>query len=147
MAVTAQLSSADTDSSKNLCLITDTDLTQLDSCLKHGRQILHQFTEVNSSVSGKVKQYFIIIKGIFRINQLHLKTMLPDLFKTNLKCFFFFLLIVGFLLIITLGSNTQYRLQRLDYLIRRNLPRTSNHSTIFNAPCCFHNNMIVTGNL
>ena len=88
--MTAEASAADTDTAHDLRLITDTNLAQFDTCLEYRSQILYQLTEINSSVCCKVKKDFIVVKCIFRINQLHLKTMLPDLFKTNLKCFFFF---------------------------------------------------------
>ena len=32
-------------------------------------QILYQLPEINPPVRGKVEQYFIIVKGIFRVNQ------------------------------------------------------------------------------
>ena len=90
----AKRSSADADSAEDLRLIADTDLAKLDSRLKDCRQILYQLAEINSSVGGKVKQHFVIVKRILCIDQLHLQVMCPDLLLADFKRFFFFLAVV-----------------------------------------------------
>ena len=94
MGMAAKRSSADTDTSQNLCLIPDTDLAKFDSGTENSCQILYQLTEINSSVCCKIKQYFIIIKSIFHINELHFQLVFADLFQTDFKSFFFFLFIL-----------------------------------------------------
>ena len=104
----AQRTTTDTNTTQNLSLITYTDLTKFDSCLKYRSQILNQLSKVNSSVCGKIKQNLIIIKGIFCINQFHVQLMLPNLFQTNLKGFFFLYLIGSLLLHISLCCHAKY---------------------------------------
>ena len=72
----AQRPSTDADTTADLCLITDTNLTQLDTGLEHTCQILYQFAEVDTSVCCKIEENLIVIKGILYIDQFHLQTML-----------------------------------------------------------------------
>ena len=44
-----------TDTSESFRLISDADLTKFNSCLKDHSQVFYKFTEVNSSVSGKIE--------------------------------------------------------------------------------------------
>ena len=81
--MTAEISSADTDTSHNLCLITHANLPQLDPRLEHGSQILDQLPEVYPSFRSKIKQYFIIIKCIFTVDQFHLKLMLTRYLRVS----------------------------------------------------------------
>src|SRR5699024_11456821 len=83
----AQLSAADSNPSKDFGFISHTDLPKFDPGLKHSRQILYQFSEVNPSVCCKVKQDFIIIKCILYIDKLHFQSMFPYFFLTDLVSF------------------------------------------------------------
>ena len=76
IAVAAQRPSTDADTTADLCLITDTNLTQLDTSLEHTCQILYQFAEVDTSIRRKIEQHLVIIKRILRIDQLHFQTVL-----------------------------------------------------------------------
>ena len=96
---------ADTDPSQDFGFIPHADLTQFDPRLKHTCQILYQLPEVDPSVCCKIKQHFIVIKGIFRINELHVQPMLADFFLADTEGFFFLPFICRFLLIIPLGGN------------------------------------------
>ena len=61
-----------------------------------------------TSVRRKIEQHLIVVKGIFRIDQLHFQTVLADFFLTDLKRFFFFCLISGFLLVVALCRHAQH---------------------------------------
>ena len=91
--MTAKRSAADADSAQNLRLVAHADLAQLDSGLKHACKVFYQLAEIHPSVRRKIEQNLIVVKGIFRIDQLHFQTVLADLFLTDLKRFFFFCLI------------------------------------------------------
>ena len=99
----AQLPATDTDTANHLRLITNTDLTELDPCLEYRCQILYQFTEINSSICNKVEQYFIIVKCILGLDQLHIKLMFCNLLFTDSKCLLalFFIIFVSFLIFIS----------------------------------------------
>ena len=83
--MTAETSAADTDSSKNFCFISYTNLAKFNSCLKNRCKILYQLAKINSAVCCKVKQHFIVIKSILCVNQLHLKSMLANLLLADLE--------------------------------------------------------------
>ena len=104
----AQRAAADTDTSENLRLISHTDLTQLNTCFEDRRQILYQFTKVDSSVCGKIKENLVVVKGIFHIDQLHLQLMRTDFLDTDLICFFLFFTITLFFGIILLCSHADH---------------------------------------
>ena len=106
--MTAQRSAADADSAQNLRLVAHADLAQLDPRFENTCKILYQLSEIHSSVCRKIKQNLIVVKGIFRIDQLHFQTVLVDLFLTDLKRFFFFCLISGFLLVVALCRHAQH---------------------------------------
>ena len=114
--MTAQRTSADTDSSQDLSLIPDTDLTQFNSGLKYGSQILYQLPEIYTSISSKIKQYLIIIKGILRINKLHLQVMSFNLLLEYLKFLLLIAPIVLLPVIILLCGQPDHILQRLNHL-------------------------------
>ena len=139
--MTAQRSSADTDTAQNLGLIPDTDLTQFDSSTEHTCQIFYQFTEIDSSVCGKIKQQFIVVKRILCLYQFHRKTMFFDLFQANFICFFLFFMISLFNAVILRCCHTDHRLQRLNHLIVCNAFRWYNDCTIFNTAGCLHDDM------
>ena len=106
--MTAKLSSTDPHTAYDLGLIADTDLAKLDPGLEYRRQILYQLTEIDPSVCGKIEKYFIVIKRVLCINELHLQLMLVDLFQTDTKSFFF-------LLLISLGSGMVIRIGDPDH--------------------------------
>ena len=108
--MTAERPAADADASDDLCLIPDADLPKLYPGLKDCRQIFYQFPEIDPSVRRKIKQHLIIIKSIFRIDQLHLQIMLPDLLQTDPKRLLFLLTVCGLLLDILLGRQSEHRL-------------------------------------
>ena len=110
MGVAAKTPAADADSSQDFCLIPHADLPQLNPCFEHTRQILYQLPEVNPSVCCKIKQHFVIIKSIFRINELHIQSVLADLFLADTESFFFLPLICRFLLVIPFRGYPQHRL-------------------------------------
>ena len=142
MGMAAQRTTAYADSAKNLCLIPHTDLTQFYTCLKNRGQILYKLTEVNTPICCKIKKDFIIIKGILRINEFHLKIMFGNLFKAYLKRCLFFFFILHLNLIILRRSHTNDLLKRLNDLVIFYFPRACQNKTILDAPGCFHNNML-----
>ena len=138
----AQSSSTDTHSSQNLCLISDTDLPQFNPRLKHCCQIFYQVTEINTSVRSKIKQYFIIIKGVFHIDQLHLQFMCPDLLQTNLVSFLLSFFITLRFRIIFRCSHTNNILQRLNNFLLVHFLWSQNDGTIFYPPGSLHDHVI-----
>ena len=104
----AKISSAYAYAAYDLCLVSYSHLAQLDPRLKNSGQIFYQLPEIYPSVRCKIKQDFIVIKGIFRIDQLHLKSVFFYLFLADLKGVFFFLSVIGFNVLVFLGSHTYY---------------------------------------
>src|SRR5699024_5023239 len=98
-------SAADSDTSQDLGLISDTDLTKFYPGLENCRQVLHQLPEVNPSICSKIKKDLIIIKSILHINKFHFQVMFPDFFLTDLIGFSFLLPIcLFFLVILSIGN-------------------------------------------
>ena len=113
----AKRSSANAVATDYLGLVPDTDLPELYPGLKYSRQVFYQFSEVDPAVSCKVEEDLVVVKGIFCIDELHIKVVLLDLFKTNLKGLFLFFP-VGLLLLIVLGAGgAKYCLKGLDHLL------------------------------
>ena len=88
--MTAKFSSTDSNPTHDLCLITDTDLAQLDSGPENRCKIFYQLAEIDTSVRRKIKEQLIIVKRVLRLHQLHIKLMFCYLFQADLKCLFFF---------------------------------------------------------
>ena len=95
VCMAAERPSADPDPSEDLCLVTDTDLTQLDPRAEYARQILYQVAEVDAAVRCKVEKDLAVVKCIFRLDQLHLQTAFQDLLSADLIRFFFFDAVLG----------------------------------------------------
>ena len=143
----AKRSPADTNTAQNLRLIPDADLPKFDPRLKNRSQILDQLAEIYPSVRRKIKQYFIVVKSIFRINQLHLQIVLSDLLKTNLESLFFPLFVVSLLLIVLRRCHTQYRFQRLDYFVILFLLWIAHYRTVFNPARRLHDHVVIFLNI
>ena len=138
----AKCASADTDAADDLGLVTDSDLAQLDPRLKYTGKILDQLSEIDSAVRRKVKQYFIVIKSIFRIDQLHFQLMLRYFLQTDLKSILFLPSVICFLFIIAFTGNTQYRLKRLDNLLILHIFRIAYDRSVLHASGSLYDNMI-----
>ena len=140
--MTAEGSSTDTITTYYLGLVSDTDLSELNSCLKYCRKIFYQLSEIDSSISCKVKQNLVVIKSIFRIDKLHLKIVLFYLLKTNLEGLFLFFLI-GLLLLVVLGAGgSEHSLQGLNHLAVLNIPGLTHHCSILDTTGGLNNYMI-----
>ena len=139
----AQRPAADADSAENLGLVAHTDLPQLDTRLEHRREIAHQLTEINPSVRGKIIQHLIVIKCIFRTDQLHWKPVLSDLLQADLISLFLLLVIVCLPLVIFLRGNPDHRLERLNHLRIVHIGRCQNHTPIFHAADCLDNHIVM----
>ena len=140
--MTAETSSADTYSTENLCLITYTDLTKFDSGLENRCKILYQLAEIDSSVGGKIKQYFIIVKSILRIDQFHFQTMFTDFLLTDFECVFLFQTILFFSFFVCFCRNSEYFFQRMYYFILSYFLRSENNSSEFDSTRCLNDYMI-----
>ena len=140
--MTAKRPSTNTNTAKDLRLITDTDLTKLDPGLKHRRQILNQLPEINTAIRCKIKQYLVIIKGILRIDQLHLKPMLTDLLLADLKSLFLLPAVLSLMVLVLLRCNTENLLQRMDHLVLLHAARLQDNTAILHTTGSLHDHMI-----
>ena len=131
--MTAETSSADTYSTENLCLITYTDLTKFDSGLENRCKILYQLAEIDSSVGGKIKQYFIIVKSILRIDQFHFQIMFTYLLLADFKRVFFFQTILFFSFFVCFCRNSEDFFQRMYYFLFSYFLRSENNSSEFDS--------------
>ena len=138
----AKRPSADADAPHNLRLIPHPDLAQLNPRLKHRRQIFHKLPEIDPPVRGKIKQHLIVVKCIFRIDQLHLQLMLFDLLQADLKGFLFLLLIPPLNLLVIFVRHADHGLKRLDDLFLIHLARAQDHLAELNPARRLHNHMI-----
>ena len=64
----AQRTAADTDAAHDLCLVADANLTEFNSRLEYGCQILYQLAEVNSPVRCEVEQDLVIVEGVLYVH-------------------------------------------------------------------------------
>ena len=116
MGMAAQFPAADSNSSQNFGFIPHADLPQLDSGLEHAGQVLDQLPEIDSAVRRKIEQHFVVIEGIFRVDQLHFQLMLLNFLLTDGKGLLFLHLIRRFLLVVPLIGDSKHRLQGLYHL-------------------------------
>ena len=138
----AQRSSADADTTHDLGLVSHTYLAQLYTGLKYTCKVLYQLSEVNSSVCCEIEQHLIIVKGIFRIDQLHFQVVLFDLFLADLKCFFFFLFVFCLNGTVLIRCHTDHRLKRWYYLCLIYFSVSKNYVTVFNTSGSFYDHMV-----
>ena len=140
--MTAERPSADTDSADDFCFIPDTDLPQLDSCLENTRQILYQLSEIDTPVRCKIKENLVIVKGIFRVDELHLQLMLADLLETDPEGILLLELVICLLLYIPLVCNPYHGFKRLDHLLVLNLRNPGHNCSKFDSSRGLDNDMI-----
>ena len=138
----AKRSSADADTSKQFCLIPHTDLTKLDTCLKYGCQIFYQITEIDSAVRREIKQDFVVIESIFRIDQLHIQLMFADLLGTDTHSILFLCQIAFYSCIVIRCCDTHNGFQRLNYFVIRNLLWIGYDAAVFDSSCCLNDHMV-----
>ena len=114
--MTAQHPSADSHAAHNLRLIPHPYLAQLDPGAEDAGQILHQLPEVDAPVRGKIKQHFIIVKCILRVNQLHLQVVLLDLLLADFNRLLLLLAVLLLHRLILRRGHADYRLYGGDNL-------------------------------
>ena len=102
--MTAERSSAYSVATDYLGLISYTDLSELDPSLEYSRKVFYQLSEIDPAVGSKVKEDLVVVECILCIYEFHLKVVLLDLLKADLKCFFFFFTVFFFLFVI-LGAG------------------------------------------
>ena len=83
--IAAQHTAADADSAENLRLIAHTDLPQFNPHLKHCRQIFYELTEIDPSVRRKIEEHFVVVKGIFCVDQFRIEPVPADLFHWQMR--------------------------------------------------------------
>ena len=145
--MTAEASAADSDTAEYFCFVPHTDLAKFYPGLKNGCQVFYQKSEIDSAVSCKIKQHFIIVKSILRIDQLHVQLMLPYLLPADFKSFSFFLPVLIFPLIIFGSGRTDHLLQRMYHFLVLHFLRTQNYPAVFHAPRGFHDHMVIHFNI
>ena len=141
-AVAAQRTSASADAAHHLGFVTDTNLTQFNTHLKHTCQILYQFTEVYTAVCSKVENNLAVIKGVFHVNQLHNQTMLVDFFLAKLQRPFFLLYVFLMFFIIFRRSDTDDFFQRCHNFTFVHFLNIIGNGTILHAACGFHDDIV-----
>lgn len=139
----AQWPSADTDSAKDLGLVTDTDLSQLDAGLENGSQVFYQKTEINAPVCRKIEEDFIVVKGIFRLDQLHVQVMLENLLLADAVGFFFVDPVRAFSFIVVRRRHAEHFLQRIDYLVIAYFSWRKHNASVFDTPGGLDDHMII----
>ena len=142
--MTAQWPSTNTDSTTDLGLISHADLTKFNTGAEHTSQIFYQFPEINSSICCKIKKQFIVVKCIFCIDQFHLKSMLVDLFITDLICFFFLFTVLCLRLFVLFGCHSQNALQRSNNLLFRHLPVWQNYRADLNTLRSLYDHVLIS---
>src|SRR5699024_7456316 len=72
-AAAAERLPADPQPAEHLAFIPHADLAQLDPGMEVGGKILDKLTEIDPVIGREIEDEFVAVKGIFRINELHLK--------------------------------------------------------------------------
>ena len=83
-AATAEGSATDAQATYHFCLVTHTDLPQLDTGMEHRSEALDQLAEIHSFIGSKGEKDLAAIKGALRRNQLHIQLHFLDLLQTHL---------------------------------------------------------------
>ena len=112
----AERSAADAEAAHELSFVAYTYLTQLYTGPEHRSKILDKLAKIDSALRGKVKDELTVVKGIFNIDQLHLKPVLCYLFNAGIVCVDLLSEVFPMDLLVSLGSASQYRTQRQDHL-------------------------------
>ena len=146
ICVAAQTSSADTDSSQNLCLIANTNLTKFDTRFKNCCQIFYQLAKINSAVSSEIKQHFIIIQCILCIYQFHFQTMFTNLFLTDFKCLSLSDSVLCLSLVVLLCCHTKNFFERVNNIFLTYFSWCKYDFPVFNSPGCLHDHVIACFN-
>ena len=140
--MTAETSAADTNPSQNLRFVPYADLTELDPGLEDRSQILDKLAEIDPSVRGKIKQHFIVVKSIFRVDQLHFQAVFADLLLADLKGILLPDPVLPLSFVVVRRSHTKDFFQRMNHFILRYLLRFQDHTAVLYSPGSLHNNMV-----
>ena len=76
------------DTTKHLCLISFTDLTQFNTAMQTRSKTLEQLTEVDSLICDIYKQHLGTIQCIGSREKSHIQTKISDIVIADRKCFF-----------------------------------------------------------
>src|SRR5699024_3287947 len=142
IGMAAEGTAADTDASQDFGLIPDADLAQFNPGLEDRGQILYQFPEVHPPVRGNIEQDFVVVKGVFRVDELHVQIVGGDLLLTDLKSLLLFPSIALLPGIVLGGGNADHFFQRLHDPAVLHLPGAQNYTAVLHASGCLYDYVI-----
>ena len=103
---------ADAQAAHHFGLVSDTDLTKLDSGVEVTCKVLDQLSEIDTAVGGEEKQYFGSVEADLNVDQFHFETALKNLFLTKIEgdLLFFAVFTHFFQIVLIGGANHLFKL-------------------------------------
>ena len=123
----------------------ETLVGQFDAEMENARKILDQGAEIDAGFRGEVKEQLGVVKGIFTADQLHRQLMFGDLLLAYVKGVFFTGLVLCLMVDVLLGRYPQYRAERGNDLLFRDVGGPGHGLAHFLAAGGFHDHRISGG--
>lgn len=143
--VAAKRSAAASVAAQDLGLIADADLAQFDSGTENAGKVLDKLTEVDASVRSEIKEDLSIVKGVFRVDQLHFEAALLDTVPADQESFALTLLVSFLTLVILRRADTDHRLQGLLNIFFVDLHGRTDNKAVLHSPRSLHDDMHSAG--
>ena len=143
-ACAAKGSAANAETADKLCLVTNTDLTKLDTGAEHRSQVLNKLAEIHSAVGGKVEEKLGVIEGVLRFYQLHVQLVDKDLVTRNAEGFLFFFMVLLIVENIFSSSDSDNRAQGRNDLLVGDETVGKPYLTEFRTSCRVYNGVLAT---
>ena len=112
MCLTAELTSADTESAEYLRLVSYAYLTQFYTSSEYSGKVLYQFTEVHAVLRGEVKEYLVFVECTLNVNEVHFQFAEGNFLLANPESFLFLFFILSNDLKVGFRSKTDYGFKR-----------------------------------
>ena len=142
----AEGTATDAKSTHHFCLVSYTNLAQLNAGTEHTSKVFDEVTEIYPAICCEIKENLTAVKVVFGRNQLHIQLMIRYFCLTNLKgmCFVIFILLTSFTVI--LRCDPDDRTKGLNDLVSGNRMIAFRTEPIFCTFGCIDNDLVARGN-
>ena len=138
----AERSPAHAQSAEHLRFVTDADLPQLYPCAENGGEILHQFPEIDPDLRGKIEEELAVVEGVFRLDELHVQSMVAYLLLTDGERLRFELLVCLVPFPVRVCGDPYNGAQRRDDFGMGDHLIAGRDKAVFGSPCGFHDHAV-----
>ena len=141
--VAAQRPAAAPDAAEQLRLVADADLPELDARAENAGQVLHELAEINPSVGREIEENLAVVKGVLRLDELHVEPSCGDLLLADAESFFLPRFIFALPRVVLLRRHADHLFQGTRHLLIRQLGRGDDDGPVLDAAGGLHDHVVM----